>query len=74
MQCPDCKQLRHDGECKTSYEQLIWERDGAFDQYMMEIKQAPPVRERTKELQATIDRLLGIYQAASRRIWHSGII
>ena len=56
-----------------TYLQLILERDEAERAYMAEIKSAPPVRERSKEQQQVIDRLLGIRQEASRRVWHYGI-
>ncbi len=59
---------------EARYQELVRERDEAEDAYMAEIKAAPPVRERTKEQQAVIDRLLGIRQEASRRVWHYGVL
>ncbi len=75
MQCPDCLHLRHDGPCqKPSYEELIYERDEAEMVYMHLIKTAVPVRERSKEVQAEIDKALGTLQETRRKVWHYGII
>ena len=75
MQCPDCGKLRHENDCdpKPNYEQLVWERDEASTAYMNEIKAAPPVRERTKEQQAAIDRVLHIYHKKQLEVWHFGV-
>jgi hypothetical protein len=53
---------------------LCAERDEAERAYMAEIKAAPPVRERSREQQQVIDRLLGIRQEASRKVWHYGVL
>jgi len=59
---------------EAKYQELLRERDEAEAAYMAEIKAAPPVRERTREQQQTIDRLLGIRQKASMKVWHYGVL
>lgn len=58
----------------AAYQDLLSERDAACDQYMAMIKTYPPVRERTKEEQSAIDRVLGIYQKKQQEVWHFGIL
>ncbi len=53
---------------------LCAERDNAHAAYMAEVKAAPPVRERTPEQQAVIDRLDSIQRKASQKVWHYGIL
>lgn len=56
------------------YQELVRERDEAFDAYMAEIVSAPPVHDRAPDSQKVIDRLLGIYQKAAMKVHHYGIL
>ena len=74
MQCVDCGEYRHEGECKSDYDDLVKARDEAFDTYMLMIKNAPPVRERSKAQQSVIDTFLDVYQAFAYKVWHYGTL
>ena len=80
MQCPDCKQLRHVGDCEPQpdgYEQYIetlrLHAKQTEDAYIAFLATVPSAYERTKDQQREVDTYLRAKMAAYYAMIHAGV-